>query len=95
MGEPSRKRRNVFGDEESKKKSRVIARRIPRLLLHRLTAPQTAHFWKRQTAAVIEPGWQGIFATCDKGKEARAVSEMYPILEEVGRISLVHRLLSG
>jgi hypothetical protein len=56
------------------------------LLPYQLTAPQTAHFWKRQTATVIEPGWQGIFATCDKGKEAKAVSEMYPILEEVRRI---------
>ncbi|KAA8897086.1 hypothetical protein FN846DRAFT_265270 [Sphaerosporella brunnea] len=51
-----------------------------------LTVPlQTNDYWKKnnyQTLTGIEPGWQGIFATCDKGRESRAVAEMYSILEE-------------
>ncbi|KAI5855267.1 hypothetical protein BZA05DRAFT_391059 [Tricharina praecox] len=46
---------------------------------------KTNHQWKKnnfQTLTGIELGWQGIFATCDKGRESRAVAEMYSILEE-------------
>ncbi|KAG0642865.1 hypothetical protein HOY80DRAFT_948607 [Tuber brumale] len=47
-------------------------------------------YWKNQAKAKyhsllhsIEEGSQGIFATCDRGREARCVEEMYRLLEQV------------
>ncbi|PUU74053.1 hypothetical protein B9Z19DRAFT_1093761 [Tuber borchii] len=50
---------------------------------------KTKEYWKNQAKAKyhslysIEEGSQGIFATCDRGREARCVEEMYRLLEQV------------
>ncbi|KAF8250144.1 hypothetical protein K440DRAFT_173669 [Wilcoxina mikolae CBS 423.85] len=46
---------------------------------------KTNNHWKKsayQSPVVIEPGWQGIFATCERGREGRVVGEFCPILED-------------
>ncbi|KAF8541947.1 hypothetical protein BDD12DRAFT_455659 [Trichophaea hybrida] len=35
-----------------------------------------------QSPVVIEPGWQGMFATCERGREGRVIGEFCPILED-------------
>jgi len=55
---------------------------------------QTKEYWKNQAKAKyhslhsIKEGSQGIFATCDRGREARCVEEMYRLLEQVGSKNL-------
>lgn len=50
---------------------------------------QTKEYWKNQARAKqhaehgIGEGDAGIFATCDRGREARCVEEMYGLLEKV------------
>lgn len=40
--------------------------------------------WKQGYSITgIEAGFKGIFATCDRGKEGKCVSEMYGLLEDV------------
>jgi tRNA acetyltransferase TAN1 len=36
----------------------------------------------------IEPGWQGIFATCDKGRESRCVAELYQLFDTVSLLDM-------
>ncbi|CCX33795.1 tRNA acetyltransferase [Pyronema domesticum] len=38
--------------------------------------------WKKGAPAVIEPGWQGIYVTTDRGREGALVAEFTPILEQ-------------
>lgn len=66
MGDKSNKRQNTSVD-------RICSKKV-----------KTNAHWKKpryQSLKTIEPGWQGIFATCDMKKEKGAVAELYPIFE--------------
>ncbi|KAI5806258.1 hypothetical protein EDC01DRAFT_141447 [Geopyxis carbonaria] len=71
MGGNDRKRRNDGGgDGNSSKKSRDSSYK------------QKYHKSHYGSLTGIESGYQGLFATCERGRESRGVGEMYRLLED-------------
>jgi len=96
-GSSNKRRRDDNHAANSNKKNKAcLTFGYRELSLASLTLSQTNNHWKKsayQPSVIIEPGWQGIFATCERGRESRVVGEFSPILEEVHRIPTTRMLL--
>lgn len=88
-----RRNNNQNSGAQSNKKSKVCVanplRNLPNLDVGlTITVMQNRDYWSRsvnnyQTITGIETGSEGIFATCNRGAEAKCVGEMYGLLGKV------------